>query len=266
MLSIPQLPKRHPGLPRWQLDKTLWRRQWMSASVLGVEGKASLSLPSKDGKVTLATKYPPQTPSSPKPWCSGSWTCSFWTFNFLTSISWTSSSWRDLQLLVRPLAIGPPAPEFPGPGPPAPGPCALRQRQCGPGRLIKRGTGLGQTSTNPATAPFMPSVPNISEQNFKCNLCEHSFKNHKGLKIHNWKKSESYISPRKEHSTFVSQETIYVNISKITLMNIKWKHGNQELNVAKATRKSQEKSNIIRNLVSLSEMLCYECNQLVSIV
>ena len=36
---------------------------------------------------------------------------------------------------------------------------------------------------------------------------------------------------------------------------------NQEPNLAKATVKSQEKSDLIRNLVSLCEMLCYECNQ-----
>ena len=31
--------------------------------------------------------------------------------------------------------------------------------------------------------------------------------------------------------------------------------------MAKATLKSQEKSDLIRNLVSFSELLCYKCNQ-----
>ena len=49
-----QLPRYHPGIPRWQLYKILWRMQWIRSLVLGLEGKASLSLTSKDGKVTLA--------------------------------------------------------------------------------------------------------------------------------------------------------------------------------------------------------------------
>ena len=57
--------------------------------------------------------------------------------------------------------------------------------------------GYGQTSTNPA--PLLPSVLTISGQDFKCNHCEHSFKNHKDLKIHNGKASKSLISLRKEH-------------------------------------------------------------------
>ena len=36
---------------------------------------------------------------------------------------------------------------------------------------------------------------------------------------------------------------------------------NQELNVAKATVKSPENSDLIRNWFSLCEMLCYKCNQ-----
>ena len=65
--------------------------------------------------------------------------------------------------------------------------------------------GYGQTSTKPA--PLLPSVLTISGQDFKCNLCEHSFKNHKGLKIHIGKMSlMSLISPRKEHSTSVSEK------------------------------------------------------------
>ena len=39
------------------------------------------------------------------------------------------------------------------------------------------------------------------------------------------------------------------------------KFENQEPNLAKATVKSPENSDIIRNLVSLCGMLCYECNQ-----
>jgi len=64
--------------------------------------------------------------------------------------------------------------------------------------------GYGQTSTNPA--PLLPSVLTISGQDFKCNHCEHSFNNHKGLKIHNGKTSKSLISPRKEHSTSVLEK------------------------------------------------------------
>ena len=48
--------------------------------------------------------------------------------------------------------------------------------------------GYGQTSTNPA--PLLPSVLTISGQDFKCTHCEHSFINHKGLKIHNGKASK----------------------------------------------------------------------------
>ena len=55
-------------------------------------------------------------------------------------------------------------------------------------------TGEGQASTNPATAP---SMPRVSEQEFKCKHCEHSFYNNKSLKIHNGKTSKSLISPRK---------------------------------------------------------------------
>ena len=81
--------------------------------LLGVEGKASLSLTAKDGKVTLAfsttlghlstpLKPPPVTsPKAPSPgppapgrtssyWTSRSWTSSSWTSSFWTSSSWTS--------------------------------------------------------------------------------------------------------------------------------------------------------------------------------
>ena len=74
------------------------------------------------------------------------------------------------------------------------------------GRLSKRGTVEGQTYTNLAPAPLLPFVPTISEHDFKFNHCEHSFKNHKGLKIHNGKTSKSIIYTRKENSTSVSEE------------------------------------------------------------
>ena len=68
--ATPQLPRCHHSLPRWQLDKTLWRRQWMSSSVLGVKRKGSLSLTSKDGKITLSfstTLGQLRTPLKPTP-------------------------------------------------------------------------------------------------------------------------------------------------------------------------------------------------------
>ena len=64
--------------------------------------------------------------------------------------------------------------------------------------------GYGQTSTNPAA--LLPSVLTISGQDLKCNHCEHNFKNHKGLKIHNRKTSKSFISPGKEHSPSVLEK------------------------------------------------------------
>ena len=64
--------------------------------------------------------------------------------------------------------------------------------------------GYGQTSTKPA--PLLHSVRTISGQDFKCNHCEHSFNNHKGLKMHNGKTSKSLIYPRKGHSTSVLEK------------------------------------------------------------
>ena len=52
----------------------------------------------------------------------------------------------------------------------------------------------------------MPSLPKSLGQDFNCNLCEYSFKNHKDLNNPIGNTFKSIISARKEHRTSVSEE------------------------------------------------------------
>ena len=67
---------------------------------------------------------------------------------------------------------GPPAPGSPAPGSPA---LDLQLLDLQLMALLfygsKRGTGERQTSTNPATELLLPSVPTISEQDWKFKHC-----------------------------------------------------------------------------------------------
>ena len=128
---------------------------------------ASLSLTSKDDKVTLALSTTPKTLPAPHP-----------------------EAW----------APGPPAPEPSASGPPFPGPPI-------PGWSCKYWISISWTSyltaaqerdwlrahlSYPATEPS-PSLLTSLEHNFNCNHCENSFKNHRYLKIHIGKMAKSLI-------------------------------------------------------------------------
>ena len=65
--SYTSATKMSPWRPKMATEKDFVKKAVHEFIGTRVEGEASLSLTSKDGKVTLATEYPPKTPSSPYP-------------------------------------------------------------------------------------------------------------------------------------------------------------------------------------------------------